>query len=619
MYVQNTDMSAAGNPDEFLARAGMRLRAAIAEPVLDSRIVSWYAEAGILSTRGFLSEIRERLYERLLPRPHQPGELREAFEQVFASPRDAEWVRTAPREKWIELASAIAGEGAQGREVFDRLRRGMTGAAQVLALRIAASGTETELLHIDPDAERRESPFLALQHEVAMFLLAAEAAEGDSPIAIEPPKHARVLVAQCHEAVARLRTIGRRRGTSIRITYLLVRMDQQLARLDILLRALGSTGEDRRDACFELFESLADAGATRLSVAHVWEANTRILARRITESAGRTGEHYATSNRAEYFGMMRAAMGAGIFIAFMALFKVHVRTLHLPPLIDMILLCADYSLGFVVIHLFHLAVATKQPAMTAATIAATIEDTQAGRAPLDDLAVLIASVVRTQIVAILGNIAIAMPLAMLVAFLYAESSGTPMLDPAKSASMIAELDPIAGYALLHAAIAGVWLFFSGLVSGWYDNRCALLDIPERLRGSIWLRWLPAGARDRIAEYVDGNYGALWGNAVFGALLAATGFVGAITGLPIDIRHVAFASANLGYAAASASIPVAQFFQAFVFVLLVGAVNLAVSFALALRVAVRSRGLTLRRSREFARAMLALVRSRPRDFFLPPRG
>ncbi|HTS86574.1 MAG TPA: hypothetical protein VMG61_15810, partial [Usitatibacter sp.] len=248
-----------------------------------------------------------------------------------------------------------------------------------------------------------------------------------------------------------------------------------------------------------------------------------------------------------------------------------------------------------------------------------IEDTQAGRAPLDDLAVLIASVVRTQIVAILGNIAIAMPLAMLVAFLYAESSGTPMLDPAKSASMIAELDPIAGYALLHAAIAGVWLFFSGLVSGWYDNRCALLDIPERLRASIWLRWLPAGARDRIAGYVDGNYGALWGNAVFGALLAATGFVGAITGLPIDIRHVAFASANLGYAAASASIPVAQFLQALVFVLMVGAVNLAVSFALALRVAVRSRGLTLRRSREFARAMLALVRSRPRDFFLPPRG
>jgi len=58
MYVQNTAMSPAGNPDEFLARAASRLRAAVAEPVLDSRIVSWYAEAGILSTRGFLSEIR---------------------------------------------------------------------------------------------------------------------------------------------------------------------------------------------------------------------------------------------------------------------------------------------------------------------------------------------------------------------------------------------------------------------------------------------------------------------------------------------------------------------------------------------------------------------------------
>jgi len=597
----------------------MRLRAAIAEPVLDSRIVSWYAEAGILSTRGFVAEIRERLYERLLPRPHHPGELRETFEQVFATARDAAWVREAPRERWIELAGAIAREGPQGRELFERLRRGMGGAAQVLALRIAASGTETELLHIDPDAERRESPFLALQQEVSMFLSAIEPAGDGAAAADASPKHARVLVAQCHEAVARLRAIGRRRGTSIRITYLLVRMDQQLARLDILLRALDAAGDDQRDACFDLFESLAEAGATRLSVGHVWEANTRILARRITESAGRTGEHYATTDRAGYFGMMRAAMGAGVFIAFMALLKIHVRTLHLPPLFDTILLCANYSLGFVVIHLFHLAVATKQPAMTAATIAATIEDTQAGRAHLDALAALIASVVRTQIVAILGNISVAMPLAMLVAFLYAQSRGVPMLDPAKSASMLAELAPVQGHALLHAAIAGVWLFVSGLVSGWYDNRCALLDIPERLRASMWLRWLPERARERIAEYVDGNYGALWGNAAFGALLAATGFVGAITGLPIDIRHVAFASANLGYASASASLAPAEFLEAFAFVLVVGVVNLLVSFALALRVAVRSRGLTLRRSREFARAMLALARESPRDFFLPPRG
>ncbi len=184
--------------------------------------------------------------------------------------------------------------------------------------------------------------------------------------------------------------------------------------------------------------------------------------------------------------------------------------------------------------------------------------------------------------------------------------------------MLHELRPLAGWALLHAAVAGVWLFVAGLATGWYDNRCAVLDIPGRLRGSPLLRWLSAEKRDRFASYVDGNLGALMGNAIFGVLLGATGFVGVVTGLPIDIRHVAFGSANLGYAAVTMQLGTAAFLVMLAYVLMVGLVNLAVSFSLALNLALRARDVTFGRSGELLRETWAAFRRDPRSFLLPPK-
>ena len=93
--------------------------------------------------------------------------------------------------------------------------------------------------------------------------------------------------------------------------------------------------------------------------------------------------------------------------------------------------------------------------------------------------------------------------------------------------------------------------------------------------------------------------------------------GVLLGLPIDIRHVAFASANLGYAAVTLEIAAETFAAGLLFVLMIGAVNLVVSFCLALRVALRSRDVTFNRARELAGETLALLRREPGAFFLPP--
>jgi hypothetical protein len=52
---------------------------------------------------------------------------------------------------------------------------------------------------------------------------------------------------------------------------------------------------------------------------------------------------------------------------------------------------------------------------------------------------------------------------------------------------------------------------------------------------------------RVGAYVEEHLGGLMGNFLFGCMLGTAGIVGIILGLPIDIRHVAFSSANRGHA------------------------------------------------------------------------
>ena len=71
--------------------------------------------------------------------------------------------------------------------------------------------------------------------------------------------------------------------------------------------------------------------------------------------------------------MYKAAAGAGAIIAVMATLKTLAARVTLAPLMQAFVYSMNYSLGFVLIHILHFTVATKQPAMTAAALAATVQ------------------------------------------------------------------------------------------------------------------------------------------------------------------------------------------------------------------------------------------------------
>ena len=100
------------------------------------------------------------------------------------------------------------------------------------------------------------------------------------------------------------------------------------------------------------------------------------------------------------------------------------------------------------------------------------------------------------------------------------------------------------------------------------------------------------------------------------LLGLTGLVGYLTHLPLDIRHVAFSSANLGYSAVSGQFAYPFFLQCIAFVLLIGLVNLMVSFSLTLWVALRSLNTEIDSWWAIWHEVCQIVRKRPLSLFLP---
>ena len=253
--------------------------------------------------------------------------------------------------------------------------------------------------------------------------------------------------------------------------------------------------------------------------------------------------------------------------------------------------------------------------MTAAHLSSAIEREGRSGANPRTVVELATQVIRTQFVSIIGNVTVALTVAWALASAYAQWAGVPLVNWRESRGILDALHPFAGFALAHAAIAGVWLFLSGLIAGYFDNRFDLLHLDKRLEHHPLLaRLLPARLRARLAVWLKHHYGALWGNFLFGCLLGGTSLLGYLLGLPIDIRHVAFAAANLGFVGV-ANLPTLAIYV--LFVLMIGAVNLAVSFALAMTVALRARGLRMQNGRGILRALWGKLSVAPWEFVLPP--
>lgn len=609
------------------------LRRCLQQLLRGTQQVSLYTDAGILPNSGFFSELWRRAMGRVLPPVPDAARLKDCFDAVFHHRDDAIWLAAGPLEDKLALWDAVFSMPADAESDANNKERWqlhteaqLLEAMQVLATRIGAMGLEPELTRVQPRIIEFESPFVHLNAEVLRFTEAWRARHADPTAEHEDERHMMVLVDQCRDVMTRARRNAASEGTSLSLTYLLVRMEQCLKRLVQLAGVLCARFQpDARIATVDRWErlihDLVQSENRRHSLREPFRRLTGLLALRVTENAKRTGEHYIATDRAEYVAMWRSAAGGGFIVAFMALIKLLLGKFIFAPLVYVFMHSLNYSLGFVLIHVLNFTLATKQPAMTAATIAESIDKSEGKTQDLHRLADLVVATLRSQFAAIVGNIAITIPTAIVIAFAYQWIIGQPAMDLAKTQHTLHDLSPIASLAIPHAALTGVLLFLAGLLSGFFDNKAAYDRIPERIAHLGWLRRLISPQRaDRFAGYIGRNLGSLAGNFFLGIMLASLAPLGNFLGLPLDVRHVTLSSANFALALTSLDFHIGWLllFETLVGIALVGFTNLSVSFALALWVALKARGADITPSQGLAALLLERLRKEPARFFVPPR-
>lgn len=569
-------------------------------------------ESGVPSSLGLAAELASRVGHRVLPDVDERRDLRWLVHRLFPEATDHVWVEAIASRTWVALLGACGiGVAAPGRAT-----RPPTTAIRTLTLHASSLGLDPEVTHrILPIAG--QSPFLLLSREVLTYVSHLE----DPSVAASPSELERALtgIDRCRREIERFRATKSVYGTSLHLTTLSYRLLYVLNRLERLLQLTAPTDTAVRQSIASLLSEIVRAENQRNRLLPLIRQRADLLALQTVEHAARAGSKYVTSGRRDYARFFVSSLGGGLIVAVFALFKTLMEQWSNPLALQALLYGVNYTICFVLIYLTGATLATKQPAMTANTIAQALSRSR--DRSFDDLVDLVVRVSRSQIVSLVGNVLMALPASYALVWLADRIFGGGLIPPTDAIDQLSGLHPMRSGTLAFAAVAGVCLFLAGVIAGWVDNRTRLRRIEARISAHAGLNAMVGSTRaERVARFVVSNAGMLAGNTFLGFALGSMSTLGQIFGLPLDIRHVAFASAQFGISLSALQLEIAVSIATAVAlgVVLVGLINFAVSFGLSMAMALESREITGAEVRLFGLFLLRAVWERPLDWFIPPR-
>jgi site-specific recombinase len=221
---------------------------------------------------------------------------------------------------------------------------------------------------------------------------------------------------------------------------------------------------------------------------------------------------------------------------------------------------------------------------------------------------------------VVGNVGAVVPCVLLGAAAAAELNGGPVLSRAQADYVFANLHLLSPGTLLFAAFTGVLLFVSSLVAGWAENWFVLYRLQSALRYHPRITAVLGAERAaRWAAFMRTHISGLASNISLGFMLGLIPPVLGFLGLSLDVRHVTLSAGQLAAAASAYGLEVLRMPQLWwcaAAVPLIGLLNLAVSFYLAFRLALRARAVSRIDRARIRMALWARMRQHPASFLLP---
>ncbi|HEY4056357.1 MAG TPA: hypothetical protein VGM39_07100 [Kofleriaceae bacterium] len=550
----------------------------------NTRAVKLFGEVGLPNHRGLWSEMTDRLARRFLPDAPMPHEMWWLVNKIIRTESDLEWLDETA-DPYLHRLVAVTGD------TWEPVRRSVIDAITMITTRIAALGMNeafrTRASANGVPTSIRDSPLYHLTRA--------------------RPEEMPALIAASRRYIEQVRTALEDRGVSVEVVYALDSIEHGLTRMEILLPFVD--GEDVLEPTYEIRALVTAFGrglVANRSFRRLMSDNLRLLARKVIERAGRTGEIVVASSRSEYVKTLKSAAGGGVVMAAALMFRWFVKWWHIAPFIDGVLSSAIYAVSFVALQLLGLTFANKQSSMTAAALAGAIRDTS-GPQRLNELVPLITRIARSQFAAAAGNVAAVVLTVTVIDLSCKTVMGHPFLDANEADVVVRSLDPTSSWTIVYAAITGVILWMSSLFAGWFENWVVYRRLPEAIENP------------KHARFLENEAAGLGGSVALGVLLGMLPPLFKFMGLGLEVRHVTLSAGSLAFAISSLGFAnMHAILWASIGIVVVGILNFGVSFALALVVAMRARDVPRAERRALPLVVFKYFTKHPLEFFVPPK-
>ena len=584
--------------------------------VRDTEALDLFADTGLPQGSGFTRELMSRLVAGVLPDPPETRDLADIFDRLFPRESVADWLEQMDAELAGRVIALFHHEETAEEGGWVSLRTDLEDAMVQLADRICVVGSHREVRARLGKMPFRELPFQKLTPAVEALLARRQAGAPLSELGAEL-NVVRGVADACDRAVDEVIGCLEKTGVSTALVYDIERLRAQVKRLELLLEAWSApTLEPGRK--LTIIADLVRQNHARRSVRELCRQNLHLLTRRIVERNAETGEHYVARNGREYAVMLRSAAGGGAVLGVTTIVKLLLAKLVLAEFFRGAFSGLNYAVCFVLVQLFGFSVATKQPATTAPALARRMAELHTP-SQLEALVDEVVFLIRSQIASVFGNLALVIPATLILDLLWLRITGAHIVDEHKAEVILGSVTPWSG-CWFFAMFTGVLLWLSSLFAAWADNWFVLHQLSPALaqhRGAQ--RWFGPTRTRRLATWLEHNIAGLAGNISLGLMLGIIPSVAVFFGLPLDVRHVTLSTGQV--TAAFALLGGEHFWMrstawVVIGVLGIGALNILVSFSLALFVAIRARNVRGPERQQFYRALVRRFLKSPLSFVLP---
>jgi site-specific recombinase len=583
--------------------------------------VTLFASAGVPTHHhGLISESLQRIVQRVLPSVHPRADLAGLFATLFPSSRDVDRLLSLTPEAFNQIAELTSPRSSHGLQ--SSTQSDMKEAMCLLSTRIASRGLTAAMRQRGSGMPVDHSPFYRFIFETESFVNAAAPTARTEDTARETHQayvRWKAVARRCHEELDQVNLHMEKAGVSADLVFDLKSIELSLDRMDAIADVYAAESREASvQAARKLFDQLATGQLADLRLRPLLSQNLNLLARKMVERTGVGGEHYIAHSRSDYWLMWRAALGGGLLTVFTAALKMSIIGKHFPLFVEGFFVGSDYAVSFVLLQVFGLVLATKQPSMTAATFAGIVRRNR-GTARWVKISAFVADITRSQLAAALGNIVAVVVGAIAFDKLWQRMFLKPYL-PAKSAEHVYQtLHPFTSGTAFFAILTGIILWMAAMIGGWCENFSvyhrvteAIAEHPFGLRvGRLRLRkWADVLERDLAG----------WTTSIsLGYLLGFTPVVASFFGLHLDVRHVTLTTGTLALAAArfgTSSFGKDWFYWAVGGIGITFVLNLGVSFSIAAFVALRAYDVPRQEQKELVVFILKSFLRSPLKFILP---